>query len=439
MRKQNRLLLLFVMLCVLLCACAAPEADVPETAAPTAAPTEAPTEPVETEPRTPEAVMPETDAATGTLKFYFGEHEIHAGAPMAELIGMGIYTEQDLDQIIQPLHTSEVITVRVDLEDKSFDDDPMLFVVAINGSEEPQTVSRCQIYSITVNTDKGICFGSGNETEPFVTGTTTREQLVAAYGEPPYAKSGDSKYEEIAYYQNFNSAYFSFKDGKVRQVLTCYSANIFGDRAEGFTYDLGGAYFGSDCAILMNQYLDVTPYLDGTAAVEKLEELEASIVMADQTIEFGVRAAKMPTPFGEPFVDLLMPLSRNYYIRTGRNVEEEFYLYNLDGQKDNLANDLVVKGAITENRNYVNWGIDNSGFHTFEYMGLTNEATIADALEIFGAPMKINFNSNGRVCYAWLSYEDVNGNTMLLRVDPMLDQIVEIRVSRYYSGERYYD
>lgn len=435
MRKQTGWLFLVLILSILLCACAAQENEAADEI-PTAAATEAaPTEP---EPTEPMIKMPETDSATGTLLFYFDDHQIHAGAPMSELIAMGVSTDQDLTAEVQPMHTSEVLTIRVDLENTAKDDDPLIFVVAINPEEEPLPVSKCRIYSITVNTESGIRFGSGNEAEPFVTGTTTKDEIVAAYGEPGFSRSGDAQFVEIAYYQNFNSAYFTFKDGKVRQIVTCYSANIFGEAGESFDYDLGGAYFGSDSAILMSQYLDVVPYLDGTAAVEKLAALEESFVADGQTIEFGMRAAQMPEPFGSQFKDLLMPVSQGIYIRTGRGNEEEFYIYNLDGQTENLANNLVVKGIITENCNYTSWGTDNSAFHEFAYMGLTQDSRIEDILEIFGAPLELQFTSNGRVCDAWMYYEDANGNWMQLRVDPMLDQLVEIRVSKYYPGEAMY-
>lgn len=437
MKMQKRLLLVFMIACMLLCACGAPAA---ETEAPTAAATEpVVTQPEETEPQTVEAVLPEEDAATGTLMFYFGEYRIHAGAPMDDLIKMGIHTEQNLAAIVQPGHTSEVITVRVDLEDKGQEEDPLLFVVAINAAQEPQTVARCTIYSITVNTETGISFGSGNEETPFVSGKTKRAEIVEAYGEPGYSRSGDSRYEEIAYYQPFSSAYFTFKDGVVRQIVTCYSANLFSDLAESFPYDLGGTYFGADATILMSRYLYVEPYLDGTAEVEKLEVLDESIVMDGQTVELGMRAADMPTPFGEPFQDLLMPVNRKYYVRTGRNNEEEFYLLNWNGQNsENDADDLLVKGVITENRNYCNWSTDNSAFHEFDYMGLTQDSTIEELLEIFGMPREITFGSSGRICEAWLHYEDVNGNTLLIRVDPMLDQVVELHVSKYYSGANFH-
>lgn len=435
--KIRRLLLVFTIVCMLLCACGTPAEEVEDTAAPTVTATEPAAEPTEPELQS-QVVFPDKDEATGALLFYFGEYKIHAGAPMSDVLAMGIYTDQDLSAIVQPGRTSEVITVRVDLEDQEQDDDPLIFIVAINASEEPRMVSQCMIYSITVNTESGIRFGSGNETEPFVTGTTTKDEIVAAYGEPGFSRSGDSKYVEIAYYQPFNSAYFTFKNGVVRQIVTTYSAYLYGETADDFKYDLSSTYFGADCAILMNQYLDVVPYLDGTVEAEKLTALEESIVMADQTITFGMEAAQMPSPFGEHFVDLPFPLNAKYYVRTGRGNEEEFYLINWSSSGCSTADRLQVKGVITENRNYCSWGIDNSAFHEFQYMGLTGDSNIEQILEVFGMPKEIQFNSNGRLCDAWLFYEDVNGNTLNIRVDPMLNQLVELRVVKHYSGEHYY-
>lgn len=436
MKREKRLLLLILAVCMLLCACGAPGAESQETTGPASVPTEpAVTEPAATEPPIQEPVLPEMDAATGTLMFYFGDYRIHAGAPMADVIAMGISTDQDLDAVLQPYHTSEVITVRVDLEDSEQDDDPLIFVVAVNAQEEPLPVSQCQIYSITVNTESGIKFGSGNETEPFVTGKSTRKEIEAIYGEPGFSRSGESKYVEVAYYQPFNSVYFSYKSGVVRQIIACYSANLYRPLAEAFTGDLTGMYYGADCAILMSQYLDVKPYLDGSAEVEKLESLEESIVMDGQTIELGISAADLPTPFGEPFRGHLLPVAYKYYVRTGRENEEEFYMLNWNGQNsENHADSLVVKGVITENREYCSWGKDNSAFHEFEYMGLTNQTTIDQVLETLGMPLELHCESSGRLCDAWLYYEDVNGNELLLRVDPMLNQLMELHVSKYYSG-----
>ena len=453
MKIQRRMILflLAVMMIMSACAVSAPqETAAPtetlqeETIAPTAAPTEAPTEPTEPEGlQLAETVFPEADIATGTLKCYIKDEEIYAGGAVSALLGAGVTSYDNFKQIIQPWHMSNVIRVRVELEDTKDSDKPYVFFVAINPSNEPKMLSECLLYSVTINGDSGICFGSGNETEPFVTGETTKDEMIAVYGEPDYSKSEYSAYWEIAYYEPFNCAYFAFKDGKVRQIFTYYSANLFGDLAEEFDYEFTGRYFGNDCYILMNQYLDVTPYLpdaeeeldEKTGVVEKLSE---KITLGETEVEFGVYSVEMPDPFGAAFVDILMPVYQHYYVMTGRVNAEEFYLINQDGGNNTMAADLHVKGAVTENKYYVNWGNNSSAYNEFRYENLTQDSTIEDILEQYGAPLEMNCTSYARACFAWLHYEDEGGNTLQICVDPILNQLVEIRVAKYFEGELVY-
>lgn len=454
MKTQRRMILLLLAMAMMISGCAvgapqetaAPTQALPvETAAPTEAPTEAPAEPTEPELwQLAETVFPATDTATGTLKFYIKGQEVYAGGPVSALLDAGVTSYDDFQQIIQPWHMSNVMRVRVELEDVKDKDKPYVFFVAMNASNEPRMLSECLLYSVTINGDKGILFGSGNETEHFVTGETTKDQIIETYGEPDYSKSEYSAYWEIAYYEPFSCAYFAFKDGKVRQIFTYYSANVFGELTENFDYEFTDSYFGNDCYILMNQYLDVTPYLpkdeeapeaEKTGIVEKLSE---NITFGETQIEFGVYSTEMPDPFGAAFVDILMPVYRHYYVMTGRVNAEEFYLINQDAGDNSMADELRVKGAVTENRYYVNWGNDSSAYNEFRYENLTQNSTIEDILEQYGAPLEINCTSYARACFAWLHYEDQGGNTLQICVDPILNQLVEIRVAKYFEGELVY-
>ena len=392
-----------------------------------------------------ETVFPEADAATGTLKFYIKDKEVYAGGPVSNLLDAGVTTDEDLSKLVQPWHMTSVQRVRVKADSEE-EAEPFIFFVAMNAAAEPKPVSECLIYSITINTEKGIRFGSGKEQTPFVTGETTYEEILASYGEPEYNKSGHANYREIAYYEPFNCAYFSFNLDVVRQVTTYYSANMLGKLAENFTYDLGANYFGNDCYILMNQYMDVAPYLpDAEAEVTTgvLAALTESITMGGNELAMGTRVEDMPSPFAEQFVDQLMYMEKKYYFRGGRNTGEEFYFMNLDGltknkKKEFIANKAIIKGVFTENRNYANWGKDNSIFLEFQYENLTHESTIEEILEQYGMPYKLDCTSYGRNCFAWLFYKDEAGNKLEICVDPILDQIVELRFSKYYEGELRY-
>lgn len=452
MHVFKRALLLLLVISMLLSGCAF-GSKAEETAAPTETPTEAPTEvPTEapTEPPKPEkfrlmqTVFPEKDAATGTLKFYFNGKEVYAGGPVSLLLDIGVTAIDDLNQTVNPWHMTGVIHVRVKQEDGS---NPHLFFVAMNASSQPQKITDCMIYSITINTEKGIRFGSGKEKTPFVTGETTLEEITSAYGEPTYNESNHDDYREIAYYTPFSCAYFSFHKDVLRQVTTYYSANVLLDRAENFTYDLGARYFGNDAYILMNQYLDVKPYLPGAeeeVTDGTVEALTEKITMGGQEVVLGVRVDEMPSPFSDQFVNQLMYVNKKYYVRAGRNLGEEFYFINLNGQTNNkkkepIANALIVKGVLTENKNYANWGKNNGKFFEFQYENLTQDSTIEDVLEQYGKPYAIHCTSYARYCYVWMYYKDQAGNTLEICVDPMLDQLIELRIVKYYEGEIYYE
>ena len=98
MSTQRRVILLLLVIALMMPACGAGKVE--ETVAPTEllvstqvanenptqAPTEAPTEPTEPERfQLSETVLPETDAATGTLKFYIKGQEIYAGGPVSSI------------------------------------------------------------------------------------------------------------------------------------------------------------------------------------------------------------------------------------------------------------------------------------------------------------------------------------------------------------------
>lgn len=454
MSTQRRVILLLLVIALMMPACGAGKVE--ETVAPTEllvstqvanenptqAPTEAPTEPTEPERfQLSETVLPETDAATGTLKFYIKGQEIYAGGPVSSILAAGVSSYDDFEQIIQPWHMSNVIRVRVELENTPDKDKPYVFFVAMNASNEPKKLSECLFYSVTINGEDGIQFGSGKEKKAFVTGDTTKDEMFAAYGEPDYSNSGVAAYVEVAYYEPFNCAYFVFKNNVVRQIFTYYSANLFGDLAANFDHEFKNSYFGNDCYILMNQYLDITPYLPGSTVGENVgivEKLSEKITLGSAEIVFDCYSTEMPDPFGAAFVDIPMPVYRTRFVMAGRVNAEEFFLINVDGGSNTDACDLRVKGAVTENKYYVNWGNDSHAYNEFRYENLTQNSTIEDILEQYGAPMDINCTSYARACFAWLHYKDIAGNTLQICVDPMLNQLVEIRVVKYYEGEQSY-
>lgn len=439
MKKNHRMWMILVAVFLLLTGCAASPAEnttPPETAAPTEATAIPTAEPTEPEPTLPPVELPQTDAATGTLCFYFGDKVIYAGGPVADLLELEVQTYADLEEIVQPGYMSDVVRLQMTAEEEK----PYVFFVAMNVTDEPQKISDCILYSLTINTSQGVAFGSGQEQEHFYTGKTTLDEMVAAYGEPDYQQSRQRYYREIAYYEPFNCAYFSFKNGVVRQIFTYYSANVFTQQAQAFNHELTG-YFGNDCYILMNQYLDVTPYLPDAEPVAESVGMLTSFVdhieMDGETVTLGTTVAEMPELFKNELTGLKVPLGKNCYITMGRNNPEEFWLINQKGNSNGLADNLTVKGVITKNFRYCNWGADQGLYHDFAYDGLTQDATIEDILEKYGAPKKLDCTSNARKCFAWMEYEDENGNYVHFCVDPILNQIIEININQYYPNQKH--
>lgn len=475
MKIRKHLILSLLILSLLLSACGAVPAEETD---PTVLSTEASTEPVaeETEPTVEkpafmenlhyqpelsETVLPEKDEATGTLFFYLNGKAVHAGGPVSDLVDVGIFTYTDLTETIQPWHMSGVIRVQIDLPDVSGDDEPYVFFVAMNASDEPHMISECILYSITINYEKGISFGSGKEKEPFVTGTTTKDELVAVYGEPTYIDSLKQKYEELFYYQPFSSVSFLCKQGVVRQISAYYCANVYGSLAENLDFDLTGTAMENDALILLSQYMDVMPYLPeeeaeeeeqtAAAATEPAEEeqeeedktgilssFDEAFELDGKKIKFGTKVSDLPSPFKDNLIDLTMPVNRNYYTRTGRGDPEEFFLINSEGQINMKSDTLVVKGVIVENPNYRNWGFDNSAFHNFSCQGVTQDSTIDQVLELLGQPREMLFTSGERNCFVWMHYESENGDLLRIRVDPYLNQVIEVNMSKYFENEHSY-
>lgn len=444
MKLFYRIVLVLLVVSLISGCAVAPAETTPATAAVTEEPTEEPTEAPATEPVEvlPEVKLPTEDAATGTLCFYFGDKTIYAGGKVADILAIGIQTYADLNQIIQPMHMSNVVRVRIEDEDVEEADRPFVFFVAVNPSEEPQKLADCTIYSLTINTDSGVAFGSGKEQTHFITGETTLEEMIAAYGEPDHQDGNNERYTEIAYYEPFSCAYFSFKNGKVRQIFTYYSANIFADQAEAFEHELSG-YFGNDAYILMDQYLDVEDYLP-TEETDAEETVSANLVsfvetitLGGQQIDLGEAVSQMPSPFRDAFEGIQIPLGKHRYMTTGRVNAEEFWLINENGQSGYGADRLLVKGVITRNPNYSNWGEDNSAYNSFEYDGLTGDMTIEQILEKYGAPDELNCTSTARDCFVWMHYRDEAGNYVHFCVDPILDQLVELQVCKYFENEKH--
>lgn len=436
MKFRSRMLVALLLVCLLLCAIPFP-AQAQDTY----------------HPQLTETVLPQSDDATGTLIFYLNGTPVYAGAPVSQLMAVDHTTYDDLSTLVQPWHMSGVIRFRILVPDTAVSKCPFIFFVALNASDDPLPISECLIYSITVNCSDGVCFGSGKESTPFVSGQTTRDELIASYGEPDASVSNSTLYEEIFYYEPFSGVSFSFYLNTVRQISSYYCANIYGGLEDQVDFNLNVGPMELDAAILMSQYLDVTPYLDQTDdaadASQSDDDQEADttgilskfnsyFTLDGKQIKFGTAIEDMPQPFRGNLSDLTIPVDRNYYMRIGRNDAEEFFVINNEGQKKMLSNTLSIKGVVTESNRYCNWGTDNSAFLSFNCQGITEESTIDDIVELFGAPKELFFSSGERTCFAWMHYETADGDKLHLRVDPMLNQVIEVHMSKHFDKETSY-
>ena len=69
---------------------------------------------------------------------------------------------------------------------------------------------------------------------------------------------------------------------------------------------------------------------------------------------------------------------------------------------------------------------------------MTNEID-QDVLEQYGMPYRLHCTSYARGCFAWLFYKDKAGNMLEIKVDPVLDQLIELQFTKYYEGEIFYN
>lgn len=478
MRVRSRLILMLLVFSMILSACGIPKAtEAPAVQLPEL-PAQTPVQEQEEEAvqrpaflenlpnrlQLSETVLPEGDEASGTLHFYLNDHVVYAGAPMSELMEVDFHTYTDLAQMLQPWHTTSVIRAEFVQAEEYGGGNAFIYFTVLNASDEPCKISEGIIYSMSVTYEKGVRFGSGNEAEPFVTGVTTRDELEAVYGEPTHTDGRNGYYQETFYYSPFNSVSFLFRRGVVMQVNAYHSANVYGQLAEDIDFELTGTAMENDAMILMSQYLDVKPYLIAPGAQEEVpvanadgeEEIKVKMqaeaaegtgiltsfsdefTLNGSTITLGCQICELPSPFLEDLNDLSMPVGRNYYIRTGRHDPEEFFVINNRGQNNSMSNTLSIKGVIVENKNYCNWGVDNSAFHSFNCMGITEDSTINDVLDLFGAPLEMLPTASERHCFVWMHYETEAGDYLRIRVDPMLNQVIEVHQVKEFEVERTY-
>ncbi len=436
MKGKKCLIVLLAALCVGLSACRQVSAQqmqpdkeeqpvATESAPPVTAPQE--TEPPVTEPavQVPVAEFPETDRATGTLCFYIDGKPVYSGGMVSSIVEAGAVFEDDLTVSLDPRHSSKTLRAHFADENGKI---KYLYVVAINWTDEACPISKCSIYSLAVNCQDGISFGSGRGAEPFVTGVTTSEQLLETYGEPNYHNTGKD-FEEIAYYEPFSCAYFICRDGVVEQINAHYGAHVLQKPAA----EMECKYTESDSWMLMSRYLDITPYLKGKQEI--VSELTNLIQLGEDTVELGKLCKELPEQWYKDLAKMRTDLASRYYMTVGKVGKPNFTLLNTQAGTVKGFGATVIKGVRSNNPGYHNWGQDFSAYPAFSYQGITQDSSIPEVLEQLGAPCDILCTGNGRTCFAWMQYENDSGITCKIMVDPALNQVVEIRLDQHFKNE----
>ena len=367
--------------------------------------------------------------ASGNLAFWVNGQEISAGDPVSRITDMDVELGIDPSTLVAPGQISGNISARVEADDLELEDETIFFFHAINDTGEPKMISQCRIYSLVFNMQPGIMLDSGDPEHPFVSRVSTMDELKAAYGEPDYYRKNAESYEEMAYYAPFDSLYFSFGDGILRQVAAVYAAG----QPEYELPDFEG-YFGNDAYLLMGKYLDITPYLHASETDAVAPDLEDTILLGDMEILMGTMLKDLPERFSEPYQGAPLKLAKNHYILSGKSNGEEFYLLNKAGKTADSFNSCAVIGVVTHNAGYTNWGSDHSEFLPFAYQGLHNGSRIEDVIQIFGLPRQMHMTASAQACFVWMNYTDSKGNTLSLRVDPMTNQLAELRILQYVPG-----
>ena len=421
-----------ILLLLMLAGCGRTPVPTDVTEPETAAVTLPETEPEETAPAVPEETISETVATEVEMKtgmvFHAGDVTFRVGGLVSELVDAGGELGMDPETLIPAGQITGNIRVKIS-------DEIYVFFHGFNDSVEEKSLSRCRIYSVTVNVQEGIQFGM-EEGATFTSGVSTVDQILEAYGPPDYRHSNSKTYEEIAYYAPFDSVYYSFKDGIVRQVMAVYwqpGQILTGEYAPD-------GWFGNDALLLMGNYMDVSDYLSRDGSLEQVvsPDLGDKVIIGDEEIQLGCEFFDLPEIFTAPYESAPFYLDVDHYMLTGKDNGEEFYLLNRTDDELTIFRDATMIGIVTHNAGYTNWGSDYNNFHTFHYQGLDNGSTIEDILAIFGLPQQIDPSSSVNGCFVWMHYADADGDELRIRVDPMTNEIAELRILKYYPEAKMY-
>ncbi len=421
---------------LLLAGCSAP-AQEPEASAPpqtTAQPAPQATPPETTaQPEEPALAQGTVEAAPGMVTFYIGQRAFYCGQAVAGLLEAPAQIQGDVQALVEPMGYSAEIRLRLPDEEGKYT--KTLLFVAVNPGQEPAPVKDCLIYSLAVNCEAGHRFGLG-EAE-FVTGQTTDDQILAAWGQPfaqtlskQEGQSDGENYRDMVYYQPLSYLQIISRGGVVDQVRACHNAYLYPELAQQEPIGTPGE---SDALLFLSRYMDVTPYLNGGKGGNT--PLEMAVTIAGEKIAMGIRTYELPQPWRDLYqrtTCIMKPRRCVYAQRTG---QEGFIFGNPDEPLMETFSRAQIKGVYAFNPEYTNRGFEQESYRGFAYAGFDHTSTIEDVLAALGQPHELIAESGAGWCFVWLHYQSEAGDTLRLKVDPESNQLIELRLeenSRFY-------
>ncbi len=393
------------------------------TAAATTTALPAPNQP---EPETLEITQGTIDQTPGMVSFYLGDKPVYCGQSVQTLLKPPLHIHGDVDALVEPLCYSDEVRLRYPDGNGGYDN--TLYLVAVNPTQEPLAVKDCLIYSLAINCEAGHSFGLGKNR--FVTGQTTAQQILDAWGQPTTqtlskaeGQADGENYWDMVYYQPLSYLQVIVRYGVVEQVRACHSAYLYPELAAQAPLGTPGE---SDALLHLSRHMDITPYLNGGKGGKT--PLEMTLTIDGKEIQMGVLTCELPQPWRDLYQNAACIMKTRRCIYSQFPNKEGFIFGNPNGELMERFMFAQIKGVHAFNPNYTSWGLEQGEYLGFTYSGFDHNATIEDVINSLGQPYEIVPESGSGWCFVWLHFESETGDTLRLKVDPQSNQLIELRL-----------
>ncbi len=428
----KRILCLLLAVTLLCGGCSAPIAQEPGAATTVPTPTPGPTpttaitpdpEPTQTFPAVtlPAVEQGTIQSAPGTVTFHMGDFQIWCGCPVASLLEQDVRVDGDVEALVPAMGYSE--DVRLNFPDDQGKYENYLFFVAVNPTQDPLPVKDCLVYSLAVTFQPGLGFSLGEG--QFLTGASTREEILAAWGTPT-VDTQSLDYTELVYYRPFSMLQVILYQGVTVQVRAYHSAWLYPE----LTQAAYGDYTSGDAWAHLSRFMDVSGY----AAGEKgpMTDLPLTIQVDGKDIALGYGTAKLPQPWRGLYQYTRTRLDYRRYVYVQLAGREGFTFANVAHEsRIQFLYSTIIKGFHGFNPDYTCWGESIPTAYGFSYNGFDHTQSIAQVLAAMGAPREVICESGVSWCFVWLHYESKNGDTLRIKADPISGQLIELRLEQF--------